>query len=370
MSRAVDGPASTAPDRIGRMDPALRLRHLYRRTYPFRLLGMGVSLLPVGAVLFELDAGWIAWTWAVVCCIAWPHMAYLRARRSRDPFKAELGNFMIDSAMAGSLAPVMHFNLLPSVMLATVATADKINSGVRGLWPRSLLGMFGAMLAVGAATGFRVDYATSTPVLLACLPLMIVHTLAVSASSYRLVRKVNIQNQQVAELSRHDALTGLQSRGHWQEQAIAMLAANAREARPASLLLVDVDLFKSINDRHGHTIGDDVLRGIADAIRETVPEGSHAGRLGGDEFAVAMPMAMAQTRRVAEEIRARVQALTLDGMPVRCSVSIGMAEPPSAEADLRGWMEAADRALYRAKAAGRDTVLAAQPDEARIPAES
>ncbi|GHB95138.1 sensor domain-containing diguanylate cyclase [Thermomonas carbonis] len=334
------------------------LRNLHRRTYPMRTLGMGLAVLPVLVVLHELDTGWPAWAWTLFCSLVWPHVAWLRARHSRVPYRAELTNFMIDSAMAASLAPIMHFNLLPSAMLVTLATADKINAGVRGLWSRSLLGMLVAILVTSVLTGFQLDIATSTPVLLACLPLMVIHTLAVSVTSYRLVRKVQKQNLRLDDLSRHDALTGLLSRGHWQEQATTLLVAGA----PASLLLVDVDLFKSINDHHGHATGDDVLRGIADAIRAAVPDGSHAGRLGGDEFAVAVPLALTDSRHVAEDIRARVEALQLDDAPVQCSVSIGMAEPPLAGTGLRAWMESADRALYRAKAAGRNRIQAATPD--------
>lgn len=330
----------------------LHLQHLHLRTYPMRTMGMGLAILPVLVVLHELDAGWPAWAWTLFCGLAWPHVALLRAKASPTPYRAELTNFMIDSAMAGSMAPMMHFNLLPSAMLVTVATADKINAGVRGLWSRSLLGMLAAILLSMALNGFRLDIATSTPVLLACLPLMVIHTLAVSASSYRLVRKVQKQNRRLDDLSRHDSLTGLLSRGHWQEQTTALLAART----PASLLLVDVDLFKSINDQHGHATGDDVLRGIADAIRAAIPDGSHAGRLGGDEFAVAVPLPLQDTRRVAEGIRARVQAIELDGANVQCSVSIGMAEPPPTGTGLRAWMEAADSALYRAKADGRNRV--------------
>ena len=336
------------------------LRNLHLRTYPMRTLGMGLAILPVMVVLHELDAGWPAWAWTLFCGLAWPHVALLRAKSSRTPYRAELTNFMIDSAMAGSLAPMMHFNLLPSAMLVTVATADKINAGVRGLWSRSLPGMLAAILLCAWLFGFRTDIATSTPVLLACLPLMVIHTLAVSASSYRLVRKVQKQNMRLDELSRHDSLTGLLSRGHWQEQTSALLAART----PASLLLVDVDLFKSINDHHGHAIGDDVLRGIADAIRDAIPAGSHAGRLGGDEFAVAVPLALPETLHIAEGIRSRVQALALGDAAVRCSVSIGMAEPPATGVDLRTWMEAADRALYRAKAGGRNRTHAASVETA------
>ena len=342
---------------VSNAETPMRLHTLHKRVYRFRTLGMGLGLPPLAIVLSELQASWPYWAWAVACCLLWPHLAYLMASRSRDPFKTELRNLMVDSALAGSLVPVMQFNLLPSVMLMTVTTADKVSSGVRGLWRRSLPGMLFALLATGALTGFAVRYPTSTPVLLACLPILVIHTLAVSASGYQLIRKVQKQNLRLDELTRFDALTGLESRGHWQQQAEALLAGHRASAQPVAMLLVDVDLFKAINDRHGHAVGDDVLRGIAGAIRDALPEGSHAGRLGGDEFAIAVPVALDEARRIAERIRGGVDALAFARLPaLRCSVSIGIAESPTSDADLRAWMEAADHALYRAKAGGRNCV--------------
>lgn len=352
-------PADTNQNTRLTTDASSRLRDLHKRVYRFRALGMGLGLLPIAAVLVELQAGWAAWTWAIACCLFWPHLAYLFAARSKDPARAEVRNLMVDSMLTGSLVPVMQFNLLPSVMLMTVTTADKINAGVRGLWLRALPGMFIALLVVGAISGFAVRYPTSTPVLLACLPVMIIHTLAVSASGYQLIRKVQKQNARLDELSRHDSLTGLQSRGHWQEQVTALLARHAVGTGPASMLLVDVDLFKEINDCHGHATGDDVLRGIASVIRDAIPDGSHPGRIGGDEFAIALPAALPDARRIAERIRTGVDALTFPRLPpLQCTVSIGIAEVPAPDAGLRAWMEAADRALYRAKAAGRNHVAA------------
>lgn len=338
-------------------DAASRLHGLHRRVYRFRTLGMGLGLLPITTVLWELHAFWPAWAWALACCLLWPHVAYLLAARSSDPFKAELRNLMLDSAIAGSLVPVMQFNLLPSALLMTVTTADKINTGVRGLWRRALPGMFIALLAAGAITGFDMRLPTSTPVLLACLPILVIHTLAVSASGYQLIRKVQKQNARLDELRRHDSLTGLESRGHWQDEVVSLLGRHVAGALPASMLLVDVDLFKAINDRHGHATDDDVLRGIAGVIHDAIPDGSHAGRVGGDEFAVVVPVALGEARHVAERIRSGVDALEFPRLPpLQCSVSIGIAEPPAGDASLRGWMEAADHALYRAKAAGRNRV--------------
>ncbi|WP_223809654.1 diguanylate cyclase [Thermomonas sp. XSG] len=329
-----------------------------------RTLGMGLGLLPVAMVLQERHAGIAAWAWAFFCGLVWPHLAYRLAARSRDAYRTELQNLVIDSALAASLVPLMHFSLLPSVMLVSVTTADKISSGVRGLWRRSLLPMLAALLVSGLLNGFGVDVSTSMNTLLACLPIMVIHTLAVSASSYQLVRRVQAQNLQLDKLSRFDSLTGLGSRAHWEAMASGLLQP---AGRPATLMLVDVDRFKDTNDRHGHAVGDDLLRAIASCIQSVLPADGHAGRLGGDEFVVALPLPPVDAARIAESLLAQVQALEFPRAPgLRGSISIGLAAPPAGTCDLRAWLEAADRALYLAKANGRGRlqVFAAGPGAA------
>lgn len=337
------------------------LRNLFRWIYPLRILGLGFGLLPVLVVLHELQAAWPFWAWALAGCLGWPHLAWLHARFSRDPYHAELRNLMLDSALAGSLVPMMWFNLLPSVALLTVAVADKINSGVRKLWLRSMSGMVGGVLVAGVLTGFQVRLETSMPVLLACLPLLVLHTLATSVSNHRLVRRVQQQNRQLETLRRRDSLTGLESRSHWEAMAGA-LRVRCAGRREASLLLLDVDDFKSVNDQHGHAVGDDLLRAIADCVLAELPAGAHAGRLGGDEFVVALPLGVEDAARIAEVIHASVRGLRLGQAPeLRASVSIGIAAAPPLEDSLRAWREAADRMLYRAKREGRDCTRFAPP---------
>lgn len=336
-------------------DHASRMRALPRRTYRFRVLGMGLALLPIAVVLRELDAGAASWAWAVFVCLLWPHVAYAVAIRSADPLKAELRNFLVDSMLAGSCLPLMHFNLLPSAVLVTVTCADKVNTGVRGMLPRSLPGLVAAIVVVGLFTGFTVDLASSTTVVLACLPIMAVHTLAVSFSLSQLVRKVQGQNIRLQELSERDALTGLPNRRHWEERAAALLERNQLHGAPATLMLLDSDRFKTVNDRYGHATGDDVLRGIADLLSTQLPDGSAVGRLGGDEFVVALPLPMAESTRIAETLRRAVETMRLERAPsLHLSVSIGLADAPAAGLELREWLEAADRCLYRAKLAGRN----------------
>ena len=359
-----DAPVTaTSPDAPPEARPD-NLQTLPRRTYRFRVLGMGLAALPLLMALREIGALWPAWAWTVFSCLLWPHLAFQLARRSRDPFRAELRNFVIDSMIAGSWAPMIHFNALPTAVLLTVVTADKVNAGVRGLWLRSLPGLSIALVATGALTSFAFQPHTSMPVLLACLPILVIHTLAVSLSSYRLVRKVQRQNLQLEALSRRDALTGLANRRHWQEQADVLLQRHQGGGRIATLMLLDVDRFKEINDRYGHAVGDDVLRGIALLIRSGMHAASHAGRLGGDEFVVAAPTSMAEAIASAERIRHAVETLHFPSFPgLHCSISIGLADPPAAGLGLREWIEAADRALYRAKHAGRNRSAGRQVTE-------
>jgi len=329
-----------------------------RRVYRLRMLGMGLAALPVGTVLAENGAAWPAWALLVCTALIWPQLALLIARSSREPYRTELRSLMLDSAVAGLWAPLMHFNLLPSVLLITLATVDKISTGIRGLWLWSLPGLFAGLVGGALLTGFRFEPETSMSVILACMPLLIIHTIAVSLTGYRLVRKVQRQNRQLDELSRIDMLTGLASRGHWQAQAELMLQAHHRSGDAASLLLIDLDRFKTINDEHGHTAGDDALRGVAGVIRRQIARKDVAGRFGGDELAVAIAGDADQAAALAEAIRADVAALDLPHLDGdRLTVSIGFAEAQARDLGLREWLDSADRALYRAKELGRNRVV-------------
>ena len=320
---------------------------------------MGLATLPLMAVLHEMQASWMAWSWMLLTCWLWPHLAYARAIHSKDPFRAELQNLIMDSAIAGSWVPLMHFNLLPSVILLGVTTADKVSTGVRRLWLFSLPAIGLSVLAVTLLIGFAFAPHSSMRVILACLPIIVIHTLAVSFSSSRLIRRVQMQNQQLEELSRIDALTGLSGRRHWEAQAEAMRRRSG-ELSGVSVLLLDIDHFKEINDQHGHSIGDDVLRGIAGLIRRQLPQGSHAGRLGGDELAIVIPLPLQDAEILGETLRRATSELRFAEAPeLTCTVSIGVVGNPDPAKGLREWIESADRALYRAKRAGRNKAVSA-----------
>ena len=344
-------------------------RQLPRRVYPLRALGMGLAGLVVGVVLWERNGGLAAWLCMAAISFVWPHVAHLLSRRSADPYRAEIRNLLVDSALAVVLVTLMHFNLLPSVLLVTLTMVDKITTGIRGLWARSLPGMAGAAVAGAAFNGFQWAPETSMPVILACLPVMVLHTLSVSLVSYRLIRRVSRQNQLLDELRRIDALTGLYDRGHWQEQAEATLHRHHATDEPACLVMLDIDHFKQINDQHGHTVGDEVLRALARIVLSNVRATDCAGRYGGDEFAIVLRgMHLDGATAVAHRIREQVQALQLHDMPgLQFTTSMGVATADHRHSSLRAWTNAADAELYQAKAAGRNRVSASSmPDMAPV----
>ena len=129
--------------------------------------------------------------------------------------------------------------------------------------------------------------------------------------------------------------------------------------RPLSLLLIDADHFKKINDSHGHPVGDAVLRHIARLMSATFRQIDLVARIGGEEFAVLLPAAdLASVQRAAERLRSALEAqpATTDAGPVPCTVSIGIATMDESTAGVDALLKRADDALYAAKHSGRNRV--------------
>src|SRR5690606_1710227 len=170
---------------------------LPKRIYRYRMLGMGLGAFTIAMVLWELQAGPLRWVLCALTGLAWPQVAYLLAKRSADPFRAEQRNLLADSAIAALWVPLMHFNLLPSVLLVALSTADKVNSDVHGIFRRTPPVSLAALLAGGLVTGFAFEPESSTAVILACLPMLLIHTGLVSLGRQQLVRKVVRKNREL-----------------------------------------------------------------------------------------------------------------------------------------------------------------------------
>ena len=330
-----------------------------RVIYPYRVVGMALGGLAACAALYELDTSRASWIYIAFVCLVWPHLAYWLAAHSADPIRTEMRNLLIDSAITGSMVSMMHFNLLPSTLLIALTTVDKLSSGFRRLWLHSLPALILGSLTGALVFGTGFSPVTTMTVTLACLPVMLIHMISVSVGRYQLIRKVTHQNRELDRLRRIDSLTGLSRRGDWEEQAERVLSADT-PGRMACILLIDVDHFKQINDRHGHQAGDATLRELAERMRQVMRPQDRIGRRGGDEFAVLLPdTTPAAALAIAERLRLAVEQIRLHDYPdVMPTVSIGLAVEPTAPSHLDSWLELADNALYRAKHCGRNAVMA------------
>lgn len=171
-------------------------------------------------------------------------------------------------------------------------------------------------------------------------------------------------HEEVYALATLDPLSGLCNRRHFTELVDKELARALRHDRHPVLCMLDVDLFKHVNDTHGHIAGDGVLRRIAELLREQVRHDELAARIGGEEFAVFFPEAsLAQAEAFAERLRAAVEAepFAPGGVPTRITISLGLAAAGAGREGRSALMHAADQALYRAKDGGRNRTCTAPP---------
>ena len=164
------------------------------------------------------------------------------------------------------------------------------------------------------------------------------------------------------EMAVVDTLTGLHNRRYFTTHFAALVDQSSRKGRPLSLMILDIDHFKQVNDTYGHDAGDQILKAFAGRLRSVVRSSDVICRLGGEEFAVLMPdTALDVAARVAERIRRVVESdlftFTPERPPISVTVSIGLAERDG-DIDPDLLMRRADNALYRSKGAGRNRVTA------------
>jgi diguanylate cyclase (GGDEF)-like protein len=265
----------------------------------------------------------------------------------------------------GVTLAVLVYVLVNSIL---VALAIRLSGG--GTTPRELFGRLDdnalevATLCMGALAAVALGAAPGL-VALALPPILVLH------------RAVLVR--QLEEVAFTDAKTGLLNAAAWQTRAARAVRSAQQHGSGAAVMILDLDLFKSVNDAYGHLAGDDVLAAVAEELRAGVREHDLVGRFGGEEFVVLMPDlrpgpgARDELHAVAERLRERVARLavpveTTDGlrMVTGLTVSVGGALVPADGTTLEQVLKAADAALYAAKREGRNAVRIA--GAAEIPA--
>lgn len=176
------------------------------------------------------------------------------------------------------------------------------------------------------------------------------------------------QREHLRQLATTDTLTGIANRRHLLEVGTREFSRAKRYEHPLSVLMLDIDRFKAINDRWGHATGDRVIQELARLLQTVVRDLDVAGRLGGEEFVVILPETdLPGAQAIAERLRSAVeqseQVKTGSGKPLRFTASIGVAALDVADNSLEATLERADAALYQAKTSGRNRVVVAEPSQ-------
>jgi diguanylate cyclase (GGDEF)-like protein len=178
----------------------------------------------------------------------------------------------------------------------------------------------------------------------------------------------SLRHAQLLNASRVDSKTGLLNAGTWEREAASEVARAVRTRTPLALMLIDLDHFKAVNDAYGHLAGDKALRAISRTFKIFLREYDLVGRFGGEEFALLLPQTgAADAQRIAERMRVHIAEMPIaasddpEAELIRVKVSIGVAALGTAwgratGSQLTDLLAAADAALYRAKAGGRDRV--------------
>ena len=206
----------------------------------------------------------------------------------------------------------------------------------------------GGVMSPGVLSAVAVAMAAFVGALLGC-----------QRRTSRLARQIS----ELSVLSRTDPLTGLHNRRHVEEHLAGALSAARRHCQPLSVLFIDVDDFKAINDAHGHLAGDDVLRAIAKVLREACRPDDEPARYGGEEFALVVPrVGREELQAVADRLRNAIAARPLrlrEDLDLPLTVSVGAATLGGDALDRTVLIASADAALYEAKRLGKNrTVLA------------
>jgi diguanylate cyclase len=362
--------------------PWLVRMHHRMRAASFAMLFCASSLHMAGK-----DYSLVAWTLSGLLFLVYPHLQYWRAACARNPVETEMKSLLIDSILLGAFAAAMQFSLWLSfsAMLGTL-TNNAANKGWRGVRETIAALLVGA-LTTALVVGLEFSPDTGWPTTLFCIVGLSGYLLAVGNTGFvrnlqlrrtreqlrqretelltanenlgRNLREIDALHEQLREQANRDPLTNLYNRRYLDSTLERELARCKREGQSLSLILIDIDHFKQINDTYGHQAGDEMLLRIAESLSGIARAGDVACRYGGEEFLLLMPtMTLDVALERAENLRTSFSALHVEfgDFHLQATMSIGISVYPGHATDADELIRSADRALYRAKQGGRNRI--------------
>lgn len=357
-------------------------------SYRVRVMAFALIGVPVCLHMLPQNHGLASWALFALQFLVYPHLAQLHAWRAADRERAELHNLVMDSVLSGAWAAGLGFPLWISVALFL---ANLLNHAIT----RGMTGVVICPLAIssGALTSttviaFHVSTDTDGLVTLSSIIGLAVYLSLMGIEFFTYIRRLHeVQNavdqqkrileaanaalheqifqihdlqEKLREQANRDSLTGLFNRRYLEGTLEREMARCRREDAPLTMLLLDIDYFKLVNDSYGHQAGDEVLRVFGQLLQECSRAEDIVCRYGGEEFLLVLPkMPLAIGRERATQLLQlfRETTVTFEGLRIPVTTSIGISATPDHSTTAEGLIRCADQALYHAKSRGRDRVV-------------
>ena len=363
---------------------------LVRKQHQFRTMALAGMFTTVVLNLWGQPVHMGLWVYLVTQLLIYPHVLLVLAHRAPNPIEREIQHLLLDAFSLGLCAAVLG---LPSFLTFVMVMGTSLNSAFNKGWRGSVKSC--TAFALGVFTWWATGWLTwvpdaNWPSTLFCMSGMLVYVLGMGDVAHirmrqlrqaRLARETSGQaleqanealREQIEEISRlqeqlreqvhRDPLTGQYNRRYLDATLQREMRRCARESAPLSLLMMDIDHFKSVNDTHGHLVGDEVLRQIGLILATHARSHDVVCRYGGEEFLLMLPqLPLTQALQRAEQLRRVVQqhAFLTDGGDIHVTLSVGVAAFPENGQTVDELLRNADHALYQAKREGRNRVVQA-----------
>ena len=345
--------------------------HLHRRN---RAVFFALMFPILATHLANFQPGPLLWGLLALQFMVYPQLVYWRARRSSDPLRAEMQNLLLDTVLLGIWVAGMGFPLwIGFILFIAVSLNLMIFKGWRGL-SKVILASLASVLIVALTGGLQFRPETSPLTTGLCMLVLTLYLYMFAYEAYKRgvalrqngkqlelrIAEITSLQAQLQEQAMRDPLTGLFNRRHFDRILAKELAACRESGAALTLVMIDIDKFKSINDDSGHLAGDEMLRTLAALLLCHLHEGDLACRFGGEEFLLLLPRTpVSVALRRSEAIRREFEVLRVpfDGCQLQTTLSFGVAGFPVHGAEPGKLLKAADAAVYAAKSQGRNCVV-------------
>ena len=357
-------------------------------SYRVRIAAFVLVGIPIALHVLPRSPGALFWAIFLIQFAVYPHLMQWRTRRSAQPEKAELDNLIVDAVVSGAWAAGLGFPLWITVALCLATLLNHtIMRGLPGILicPAALLS---GALSSTTVIAFRLSTDTDGLVTLSSIIGLAIYLSLMGVEFFTYIRrlhevqgavasqkqiledanaalheqisKIHDLQEKLRDQANRDSLTGLFNRRYLEGTLEREMARCRREGTPMTMLLLDIDHFKLINDTYGHQAGDEVLRVFGKTLHDSARAEDIVCRYGGEEFLLVlpkMPLDIARERGAYLLKLFEDTTVAFGELRIRITTSIGIAGTPEHSDSTDGLIRCADEALYLAKHNGRNRVV-------------